>query len=96
MGNGVDEMAYDSDARHVDVHLIVSYSPMTHEFTFERALGPVMFGGDYVRGQVYDWATREYQPNDQDQNAALIKEAGDQLESALRVINTLPAEGLKY
>ena len=78
---------YDSEARHVDVLLIVSYSPMTKQFTFERTLGPQFID----KRQVFDWAERDYQDNDAKNNLALINEAGDQLESALRVINMGPA-----
>ena len=70
--------------RTVDVHLIVSYSPVSRRFTFEQALGPIAFNG----GQVYDWHERRYENNNEGDNIALIIEAGDQLESALRVINT--------
>ena len=85
-GNCVDHI-YDSEARHVDVHLIVSYSPMTKQFTFERTLGPQFMD----KRQVFDWAERDYQDNDAKNNLDLINEAGDQLESALRVINMGPA-----
>jgi hypothetical protein len=72
--------------RNVDVHLVVSYSPVTGRFTFERMLSPVIMDGR----QVYDWATRTYQRNDENNNLELISDAATQLESALRVINTVP------
>jgi hypothetical protein len=56
---------------------------MTKQFTFERTLGPQFMD----KRQVFDWAERDYQDNDAKNNLDLIKDAGDQLESALRVIN---------
>lgn len=73
--------------RNVDVHLVVSYSPVTRRFTFERPLGAIVFPD----GQVFDYADRKYHPNFEDDNGDLIIDAGDQLESALRVINTVPS-----
>lgn len=75
-----------ADTRNVDVHLIVSYSSVTGAFTLERTLGAVFMDGR----QVYDWREKAYQRNDAGDNLDFIRDASDQLESALRVINTVP------